>query len=567
MQHGSHLSQTDHPPSHPPPLSVSASSRRRFRPSLERLEDRWVPAPLNVTSAFDDGGAGTLRSIIAGATNGDTITFDPSLNGRTITLTRGEIAFGKSLTIDGTNTNITISGNNTSRIFDITGQGLTETISNLKFVSGKAPGTTEPNRGLGGAIYAQGSLTLNNDWFESNTAVNAGGAVYSIGVGGSLSVTGSTFKSNSVTGVTAAGGAIAVPSATDGHNVTLTNTAFTLNTSSGSGGAVYAIGPANTTLQVTGCNFTNNSVTAPAPFAATGGAIDTTDQLTVSGGTFTGNQATNAGGAIAYGPGTPTTSMTLTNVAFTNNTAENGGAINSLVDSAQGSVTVSVVGCLFNGNRATGPVADSASITGGAISIFQDTGGSASASFTVVNSTFFQNQSDTNGGAIALRASNTGTGTNTVSLTSLTVYQNQAELSGGGLWLSLSGTQPPVVRNSIFAGNTLAVGAAADGFDVYGQVNSVGFNLVGQTEGSNGWIANDQKGSAANPLDPGLDPNGLAFNGGPTQTLKVLTTSKAYRNGDPNMDTLAAPLNKDQRGYTRQHNKVSVGAYDPDATQ
>src|ERR1019366_5249053 len=54
--------------------------RPRFRPYLEILEARTVPAMLHVTSLLDDGTAGTLRSIIATArTNADisnTIVFD-----------------------------------------------------------------------------------------------------------------------------------------------------------------------------------------------------------------------------------------------------------------------------------------------------------------------------------------------------------------------------------------------------------------------------------------------------------------------------------------------------------
>jgi hypothetical protein len=36
---------------------------------------------LTVTSALDNGSSGTLRSVIAGANNNDTIVFDTSLDG------------------------------------------------------------------------------------------------------------------------------------------------------------------------------------------------------------------------------------------------------------------------------------------------------------------------------------------------------------------------------------------------------------------------------------------------------------------------------------------------------
>jgi hypothetical protein len=63
-----------------------APQRRSFRPRLERLEERTVPT--TVTSNLDDGSSGTLRAVIDAASPGDTIDFDPSLAGQTITSTR-----------------------------------------------------------------------------------------------------------------------------------------------------------------------------------------------------------------------------------------------------------------------------------------------------------------------------------------------------------------------------------------------------------------------------------------------------------------------------------------------
>ncbi len=72
---------------------------RRFVPQLEALEDRTVLSILTVTSAADDGSAGTLRAVLAGAKSGDTIQFASKLNGQTITLKQGELAINRSLTI------------------------------------------------------------------------------------------------------------------------------------------------------------------------------------------------------------------------------------------------------------------------------------------------------------------------------------------------------------------------------------------------------------------------------------------------------------------------------------
>jgi hypothetical protein len=53
-----------------------------FRPTLEALEDRWVPSTLTVRNTLDSG-AGSLRADIAAAHNDDTIVFAPSLDGQT----------------------------------------------------------------------------------------------------------------------------------------------------------------------------------------------------------------------------------------------------------------------------------------------------------------------------------------------------------------------------------------------------------------------------------------------------------------------------------------------------
>src|SRR6266536_6173255 len=84
--------------------SALAASRRRWgspparkkppaRLTVELLEDRCVPATFNVINNLD-AGAGSLRQAVtdANATAGaDTITFNASLTGSTITLTTGAL--------------------------------------------------------------------------------------------------------------------------------------------------------------------------------------------------------------------------------------------------------------------------------------------------------------------------------------------------------------------------------------------------------------------------------------------------------------------------------------------
>ena len=91
-----------------------------------------------------DSGAGSLRQAIidADTTTGvaDTINFDPSLSGQTITLTSAQlptITDGAGLTIDGGSANIEISGANQYRVFEV-GSGAKLTLSNLTVNNGAA---------------------------------------------------------------------------------------------------------------------------------------------------------------------------------------------------------------------------------------------------------------------------------------------------------------------------------------------------------------------------------------------------------------------------------------------
>src|SRR5687767_3993814 len=91
-------------------------------------------ATLTVTNT-NDSGAGSLRQAIAAAAQmNDVIVFASGVTG-TVTLTSGELFFTKSLAINGPGaTNLTISGNNTSRVFSVISGVIT--ISGLRIANG-----------------------------------------------------------------------------------------------------------------------------------------------------------------------------------------------------------------------------------------------------------------------------------------------------------------------------------------------------------------------------------------------------------------------------------------------
>src|SRR5262249_49208124 len=138
----------------------------------------------------------------------------------------------------------------------------------------------------------------------------------------------------------------------------------------------------------------------------------------------------------------------------------------------------------------------------------------------------------------------TGSAVPVLEVTSSTITLNQTAGSfnlGGGIEINISSGSPrALLRNAIIAGNE----AALRGPDVDGPVLSLGYNLVGQTDGSSGRVGTDQQGTSRQPLDPQLGP--LQDNGGPTSTHALLVGSPALHGGDP-----AALMSRDQRGSVR----------------
>src|SRR5690606_22258042 len=112
----------------------------------------------------NDSGSGSLRQAILNAnTNPDanTITFADNLEGETITLTSGELIISEDLTIDADGQNITVSGNNSSRVFLIN-SGTTVEMLGLTISGGNITGSGGRIYFGGGIYNDSGTLTLTN---------------------------------------------------------------------------------------------------------------------------------------------------------------------------------------------------------------------------------------------------------------------------------------------------------------------------------------------------------------------------------------------------------------------
>ena len=324
------------------------------------------------------------------------------------------VSAGKNLTFRGEGDETALDGNDITRIFNASpvnasDQGGVLSLRDLLIMDAEV---TEWNAGAvvadglsldnvtitrtqgaynGGALYAEGNVTIVDSTFTDNIASADGGVLYAWNVNRTVSISNSVFDGN-FAGLS--GGAILATT------VAVTNSTF-IDNDAVYGGAILAA-----TVAVTNSTFTNNNA------SGSGGAISAIT-VAVTNSTFTNNQASNCAGAI-YVDGT----ATVTNSTFSGNSSGCGGAIYSYD-------TATVTNSTFTNNDA---------VAGGAIY--------AEVTATVTNSTFTNNEASYSGGAIAA-----STGTVTVSNSSFT--GNTAAYWGGALYASTA-----TIARSRFTRNT-----------------------------------------------------------------------------------------------------------------
>ena len=141
--------------------------------------------------------------------------------------------------------------------------------------------------------------------------------------------------------------------------------------------------------------------------------------------------------------------------------------------------------------------------------------------------------------------------TGALTVTNSTIADNSASSDGGGL-AAFAGTT--ILNNTIVALNTNYGEASPD--DIAGTVSSTSaYNLIGT--GGSGGLVNGVNGNQVGVADPGLDPNGLQNNGGPTQTIALAAGSPAI---DAGSNALAVDPTTGSLCTTDQRAPVSRGS-------
>lgn len=298
-------------------------------------------ATLTVTNT-NDSGPGSLRQAVADAYSGDTINFN-LIYPEVITLTSGEILISRDITVVGPGaTQLTISGNGTSRIFNI-GSSAVE-LADLTVAQGDAASL------YGGGIYYGydgGVLTLTRVNVLSNTAAYGGGVFLSSGnvmfndgeirgndassegggihvYSGSATLNGEQIRSNT----SPMGGGIFIQSG----DVTLNGGQIISNTASSGGGGVY--------INQFDANFTQTGGAMTLNTAFNGGAVYiNSGSMTLNGGQVIGNAASSSGwgGGVFISSGG---NLLLNAGEVVSNTAERGGGVgidsgNALIDGGE----------------------------------------------------------------------------------------------------------------------------------------------------------------------------------------------------------------------------------------
>jgi hypothetical protein len=499
-----------------------AESPRSYRPYVEVLENRNLLSVCTVDRLTDNNpsgggegsnGMGDLRWCMSGTA--DTVNF--AVTG-SISLSGVLPKIARNVHIDGPGpTLLTVLRRTDSGDYGIftVAERVTASISGLTISNGLA-------HPFGGGIFNGGTLTVSNCTISGNSAVSysaGGGGIYN---GWTLTIIDSTIVGNSAssgngTGSGSGGGIL------NGGTLTITNSTISGNSASGigfaeaaSGGGIDDGGPQTT---ISNSTISGNSVAGPS-YSYGGGIYREQGTLAVSDSTIADNSATSTSTGNAYGGGlyvVPYATVTIRTSTISGNSAA------GVASSSSG-----VGGGIYGGATVTNSTISGNSATG------SDSGGFGIGGF---------------GGGICVIYGETLTiSDSTITLNSAAgSYFHNGSSNGGGI-LNQGGTT--TTRNTIIAGNTVAQGP---GPDVYGNMGSQGYNILGDTWGASGWTNTDLL-----RVDPLLGP--LQNNGGPTQTMALQAGSPALGTGDP-----AQVNSPDQRGVPRTGG-VDIGAYQASAT-
>lgn len=566
---------------------------------------------VDTNSDLDDGdysrGRLSLREAIRLANErpgSDTITFATELAGQTIFL-NSEFLISDDLTITGLGRNqLIISGNNSSRIFNVD-DGDAETtinvdISGLTLTNGYAEN--------GGAILNEENLAISNSTISENEAIINGGGIYH--ASGSLTINGTMFAENRAN---KNGGGLYNST----QDLIVSESTFLRNDAAYSGGGIYSLQGVTKYALREPVYIPEYSIFLQLGFPSLEYQYNL---VTITGTSFIENSAQNGGGLFSGYTSGPSvnhgwcgnyvlpssvisgasqnvnterskSAFFLTDSTFIGNTAINGGGIFNaagLVEMEHNSIqnnsaTYSGGGIYNRGiliiNEST--ISENTAKLGGGIH-------HSSGDITIKNSTLSNNSATLNGGGIFqtidsliwfltdIGSASSNNQPEAVNSTS-TIGDTQHSLSMTTLFddylcipFTFSPTSSLIIINSTITGNSAEQSGGGitalrehTRYSATAITNSI---IAGNTADSSAQVEGTivyNSNIIQDSIDGILDPV-LRDNGGPTKTHALLAGSAAINAGD-NTAATDAGLTNDQRGTSSSriiNGTVDIGAFE-----
>jgi hypothetical protein len=521
---------------------VSASTSaitlgRSPQPTVPRTAGsaRRPTATLPVTSCEDEGSPGTLRTVVAGAGEGDTVDLS-QLTCSTITLLSGQIEIPvDNLTINGPGSEaLTIDANygssdvvtSTGRVFLHNGAGTLE-VDNLTIANGLV---NDPNllaAPSGGCIDSAGTVVLDHSTvsgcrlISGHLAWGGGVAAATVTIDHGTISNNSTLVSGYNSYLTSGGGVHAWSVLNISDSIIESNSARTAydqgnhkGVTQGAGGGVSSYGNATISETTIIGNFAGCDTSATNCLQAFGGGIRANNSLNLSSSIVSSNTVSGQVRATGGGVFGAVVSLVIADTTINSNHATNGGGVAISSNTGVPKITGSTIYA-------------NAAYVGGGIWI-------AGGDFMLSNATISGNQAGSlsggEGGGLDMAA-----GGGALSIQNSTVAANtcRGHTGGGGV---VSGGNLNDFESSIVAGNTNAGDPTIYDADLGAATGSI--------SGANNLIV------AANGVT--LPPDTINADPmlGPLQDNGGLTWTHALLSGSPAIDTGSntANLAWDQRG-------------------
>ena len=458
---------------------------------------------LTRVEALDNGDGGIYAALTDGTATTDQVT------------TRGGVVFGFQLGGTGMTaaiSNVRVENAGIAGFLVFADTGSTATVSDV--FAGPAPGDP-PTSGIGMVISSVDGSTVTATRMTASD--NEAGGLEIIGDDATVTVSGSLFENNGVSGgcgCLGGGGGISINSGALGSGT-------------------------DSTIAITGTRVLGN-------FAGSGAGISLGDfegdsSLTISDSVISGNVADSSGGGfyaqdLGYGTATGQVAFVRTTLSSNEATTGAGVQIDGLSHTSSGAPQLLFDSTTVSGNIATGAV-------GGIFATkFVDSGGLGIV--RMINTTVSGNSSAGPASGLATVAT---PGLSTDEMRTEVLHSTIAS-NTGDIGATFLGAQSVAFSHTIVADNPVGdLLVAIDDPSLFvidhtlveapqsPAIPAIGGNIVG--------------------VDPALGP--LANNGGPTLTHLIAPGSAAYNAGNPAI--AGAPL-YDQRGLTRIYQTIDLGA-------